>query len=186
MIERLVKLQAERGRYENINALAGAVKNNTELQNEIRALTMHFLGRSVSGCSNCLCDAYMELLTIKKQTIMAKEEYRLRAGALLHDVVNADVSKNLTNLNMDENLALYHLRTNPDCRFYFERLPKDIEARIANIKVEYVPSMQIAGEVKEDEAGEVTIASTEEFAEVAEVAEAKAPIAVKRSHKKKK
>lgn len=133
MLERLLTLQSKREQYPDGGALLTAVKTDAALRAEIEALAEHFLGRKVSGCSNCYMDAYIELIHLSKQQIMAKENthFHLKAGVLLHDVVNYEVKKNMTNANLTDELALYHLRTNPSCRELFDKLPDNIDELLA-------------------------------------------------------
>lgn len=57
-------------------------------------------------------------------------EYLLPAGALLYDVVNMDSARAMSNANIREELALYHLATNPGCEKQFSRLPEDWKERV--------------------------------------------------------
>ena len=57
-------------------------------------------------------------------------EYQLQASALLPDVVNMDGAKAMSNANISEELALYHLATNPVCEERFIRLPHDWKDRV--------------------------------------------------------
>ena len=130
MIERLRKLQATKSIYASIDMLMKELATNLALKKEIKELSLFFLKRSVGGCNNCVCDAYIELVNIKNITEMKTIEYRLRAGALLRDVVNSDASLTMSNFNLTEEGALYHLRTNPECIKLFDKLPEDIEKRL--------------------------------------------------------
>ena len=130
MIERLRKLQATKSSYASIAMLMKELATNLTLKKEIEELSRFFLKRNVGGCNNCVCDAYLELINIKNITDMKTIEYRLRAGALLRDVVNSDASLTMSNFNLTEEGALYHLRTNPDCMKLFDKLPDDIEKRL--------------------------------------------------------
>ena len=129
MISRLIALQQGKGKFANGGELSKALKEDNALRQEIEVLTRHFLGRQVTGCINCYTDAYFELLTLSKEKAMEKMEtqFALRAGVLLRDVVAQDSSKNMSNANMSNDLALYHLRTNPDCRKFFTKLPDNID-----------------------------------------------------------
>ncbi|MCL2596228.1 MAG: nucleotide-binding protein [Paludibacter sp.] len=62
---------------------------------------------------------------------MEKSKYKIRNGALLQDVINADNSKTVGNSNMTDELAEYHLLTNPDCKKHFVDLPFDIDEQLA-------------------------------------------------------
>lgn len=59
-----------------------------------------------------------------------EREYELKDGVLIRDMRTFDYSKNMTNANLTEELALFHLCTNPACRGKFKRLPEDIDKRI--------------------------------------------------------
>lgn len=122
-----------RGQFANESKLVDAIRTNDELRNEIEALSEHFLGRKVSGCPRCYGDAYIQLIHLSKTKIMVIEncKFHLRAGALLRDVENFDTSKNMTNANISNDLALYHLRTNPSCRELFDALPDNVDELIA-------------------------------------------------------
>ena len=130
MIERLRKLQATRSIYASIDMLMKELATNLTLKEEVKELSLFFLNRRVGGCNNCICDAYIELINLKNITDMRTLEYKLRAGALLRDVVNNDASLTMSNFNLTEEGALYHLRTNPDCIKLFDKLPEDIENRL--------------------------------------------------------
>ena len=130
MIERLRKLQASRSSYASIALLMKELATNLTLKKEVKELSLFFLKRNVGGCNNCICDAYIELINLKNITEMKTLEYKLRAGALLRDVVNSDASLTMSNFNLTEEGALYHLRTNPDCIKLFDKLPEDIENRL--------------------------------------------------------
>lgn len=130
MIERLRKLQATKSIYASIDMLMKELATNLTLKEEVKELSLFFLNRNVGGCNNCICDAYIELINLKNIKDMRTLEYKLRAGALLRDVVNNDASLTMSNFNLTEEGALYHLRTNPDCIKLFDKLPDDIENRL--------------------------------------------------------
>ena len=93
-----------------------------------------FLNKKIAGCINCYTDAYFELLTLDKKMAIEKQKcvFRLRAGALIKDV-NGDRSKMMSNHNITNELALYHLRTNPHCRRFFDE-PDDLDAAILSFE----------------------------------------------------
>ena len=123
MIDRLIILKSKQ--FGNAKELQSALKNDYSLRHEVDVLAKHFLGRSASGCSNCYFDAYMELINIKKME--TKSKFQLMRGALLYDPVNKDVSRILTFHSCTDELALYHLKHNPNCRKYFSVLPDDVD-----------------------------------------------------------
>lgn len=120
-------IQALRPLFNDGRSLHERLQQDGELQREISELARHYLGREVRGCSNCYSDALFELLTLNIEKAMQKEEckFKLRGGKLLLDAVNGDVSKAMTQANISDELALYHLKTNPYCEEYFEELPAD-------------------------------------------------------------
>ncbi|MDR1335738.1 MAG: hypothetical protein LBK22_02785 [Tannerella sp.] len=136
MLERLRKLQETRGQYGNARQLTSVLASDYSLRREVEALSRYFLNRPVSGCGNCHADACTELLTlpieIAIEIAMKKQESRfeLIRGKLLRDARNLDVSLNMTQANITDKLALYHLKTNPGCKKFFIRLPEDWEALV--------------------------------------------------------
>lgn len=59
----------------------------------------------------------------------------LLAGALLQDTVNWDNDLLCSNANITDDLALYHLKTNPNCRALFETLPDNVDELIEAYKL---------------------------------------------------
>lgn len=96
----------------------------------------------IISCRTCLVEA---LFKIKK--IMEKKHcsYRLKPGALLRAF--GDESKTCTNANLTDELAEYHLRTNPGCRGLFSIIPEPEEV-MSNLKI-------VPPETKEPEKSEV-------------------------------
>jgi hypothetical protein len=137
MIERLKALKNTREQFAKGSELFSACKSNESLKQEISALSKRYLNRSVAGCQNCYMDAYLELINLSIDKVMSKDkiEFRLRNGALLRDVVNQSIDLNCTNLNITEELALYHLKTNPGCRKMFDKLPDNIEQLLEDFRL---------------------------------------------------
>ena len=133
-IDRLVELQRNRKRHIYGSALDFALRNDNVLRGEIDFLAEKFLNKKIAGCINCYTDAYFELLTLDKKMAIEKQKcvFRLRAGALIKDV-NGDRSKMMSNHNITNELALYHLRTNPHCRRFFDK-PDDLDAAILSFE----------------------------------------------------
>jgi hypothetical protein len=126
MLERLNALKSRK--HLRPSDLIEALKRDSGLRNEVNSLSRYFLGRSVSGCSNCFFDAYMELVNLKNME--EKTKFKLRRGVVLYDPVNLDAGKMLTSANCTDELALYHLKFNPNCRKHFHELPDDVEELI--------------------------------------------------------
>lgn len=85
------------------------------------------------SCGDCWCDAYVTLMVIDpaKYDALSGRAFDLKAGALLLDVVGGDNSKMCTRKNLTDDLALYHLKTNPGCKDQFSRLPDNWEELVA-------------------------------------------------------
>lgn len=133
-------IQALRPLFNDGRSLHERVQQDGELQREISELARHYLGREVRGCSNCYSDALFELLTLNIERAMQKEEckFKLRGGKLLLDAVNGDVSKAMTQANISDELALYHLKTNPYCEEYFEELPANWKEMVENFDIDTI------------------------------------------------
>lgn len=133
-------IQALRPLFNDGRSLHERVQQDGELQREISELARHYLGREVRGCSNCYSDALFELLTLNIERAMQKEEckFKLRGGKLLLDAVNGDVSKAMTQANISDELALYHLKTNPYCEEYFEELPADWKEQVEAFDIDTI------------------------------------------------
>ncbi len=58
-----------------------------------------------------------------------KCEYAMRAGKLLHDR-NGNADLMLSNHNVTNELAVYHLATNPGCEIYFSQLAPDWQEQV--------------------------------------------------------
>ena len=146
-------IQALRPLFNDGRSLHERVQQDGELQREISELARHYLGREVRGCSNCYSDALFELLTLNIERAMQKEEcrFKLRGGKLLLDAVNGDVSKAMTQANISDELALYHLKTNPYCEEYFEELPTDWKEQVEAFDINTMSKGKVNTEVFDPE-----------------------------------
>lgn len=132
MIEQLQQLKTERSKYAGSAELYRALKNDLALQRAVRELTKYFLKREVRGCSNCLFDAYMELIHFNLDNkeifkkIMTQEncKFSIKKGILISDGNSANL---LSNANITDKLALFHLKRNPKLIGKFDRYPENWE-----------------------------------------------------------
>lgn len=109
------------------------IKHEHAFRHELERLYVRATGLKLNkSCSDCWMDAYIVLMTIKQITTMQEKNFELKAGALLIDVVNHDNAKLCTRHNLTDELALYHLKTNPACRKKFSKLPDNIEELLAD------------------------------------------------------
>ncbi len=67
MTERLKKLQSQKRQFPTFRELSRYLNKHPELVKEIEELSLYFLKRRVSGCSNCYTDAYLELVNLPVQ-----------------------------------------------------------------------------------------------------------------------
>lgn len=187
MIDRLLALQ-ERGRplINSGRAAASDIMQDESLKKEIDALYMHYFGRKITGCKNCYADALIELCTIKKTIAMNKTDlFAVRRGKVLKDARTNDARLNLVRGNETEELALYHLYTNPNSRKFFERLPD--EGSLKKMLAEYGEKFEAERSTKYGTASEIATADKvindakdkataieAEAAKIKEVAEAEA------------
>ena len=133
MIERLKALQSGKGQFTGGGKLSEYLKTNKALRKEIEQLSKVFLYKEVRGCGNCYADAYLELTSLNLEKVKKSMEckFKLRKGALLRDVINHDMKLLCTQANITDELALYHLRTNPNCKKFFELLPDNLDELLA-------------------------------------------------------
>jgi hypothetical protein len=115
------------------DALYRRLLSDSALRGKVRELSRVVLGQEVGSCTNCFVDAIIQLKLKGKHVMETKQQlpYKMRAGAVINDIVNFDASKVLTAASCTEELALYHLSTNPSCRKFFSELPDDVDERIA-------------------------------------------------------
>jgi len=126
-------IQSTKGQFKNSTELSLKLENDFEFRKIIERLSNLYLGRKISGCSNCYFDAYMELIHYSKTKAMEKNKclFALRAGAVLEDI---DGKKTTTNVNLTNDLAIYHLRKTPSHKKYFTKLPDNLDELLNPIK----------------------------------------------------
>ena len=129
MLQRLLSLQVwgrpfiSNGRT---SIVAEILKERESIRQEIDALSRYYLGHAVSGCMNCYADALIQLCLLKTEKLMERTNlFIMKRGKVLKDIVGRDSRLNLVRGNETEELALYHLYTNPEARQFFERLPDE-------------------------------------------------------------
>ncbi len=132
--ERIEQLRKQAGHFANARLLTNELSRNSGLKKEVQSLYSLIFGKQLTGCLSCVTDAVFEILNKKNIMELKPKEYLLPAGALLHDVVNMDSKKAMSNANISEELALYHLATNPGCEKRFIRLPQDWQQRVEAYK----------------------------------------------------
>lgn len=98
-------------------------RNNTE-----RLYESIYHTKLNKSCSNCWFDAFILIMrtNLEKLKAMQEKQFDLRAGVVLVDP-HGDPAKTVTQRNLTDELALYHLRVNPSCIKWFCIYPKNWE-----------------------------------------------------------
>lgn len=105
------------------------ISSSKEFRDETERLYVSIYHQKLNkSCGDCWLDAYILIMKGNpvKLRAMADKKFNLRAGAVLIDPYG-DPDKTITHHNVTDELALYHLRTHPDCAKYFSDLPKNWE-----------------------------------------------------------
>ena len=155
------------------------IKEDAGFRNTLASLYRQCFHKHLNtGCSNCWLDAFVMLRRLTKQTFedMKNRLFELKAGALLVDVINGDNAKMATHHNLTDELALYHLRTNPKSIRLFSKYPENWQ-ELAEAEAEPQPKATNEDAPAPAEEAEV---------EVAELAEAEAEPQPKAKAKRKK
>src|SRR5574344_621707 len=98
------------------NALIAYYNADYEAQSALKALSKFYLNNDLGGCGTCFVDATAQLLALDLNSDVANKEeisFELYAGALLQDTVNFDSSKSVSNYNLTNANAWWHLSQNP-------------------------------------------------------------------------
>ena len=133
--ERIEALKVRGTVYRTPRELTAALSSDREFKNEIKEIYKLIFEKTLSGCSNCIADAYYRILNSKTENREQKtnRKFRLRAGAVLHDK-NFNADKMASNVNITDELALYHLANKPDCVVYFSELPDNWQQMVEDYK----------------------------------------------------
>lgn len=120
-------LQEYKQKYAGLSSadVTRLVASDAEFRNATEAnYTAYFRSELNTKCGDCWKDAYVLLMRRTPDTNMETErQFELKAGALLRDVRTFANDKLATRLNLTDELALYHLGTNPGCIGSFSKYP---------------------------------------------------------------
>lgn len=140
-------IETFRERYSSLKYSEVKVRIQEEeaFRQEIESIYVAVTHRKLNkGCNDCWLDAFI-LLTktnIEKLKSMGTRQFELKTGALLVDVECGDNSKLASHHNLTDELALYHLATNPKCISKFAKYPENYEQLVA----EYIAANSASGE----------------------------------------
>lgn len=112
----------------------GYFTKNPDDKSELELLYKHFFNKEFSNCTDCLLEAFVQVLNYVVDE--AKEEcpFLLYAGALLQDNVNFDASNAMSNHNITTEMCLLHLSQNPNCADKFQKIPDNWKQMVENYK----------------------------------------------------
>lgn len=122
--------------------------NNSD-NNELRKLYKFYFNQDFGGCGNCIVDATAKILGIDLNSELANKKeisFQLYAGALLQDVVNFDSSKSVSNYNLTEDNAWWHLNQSPSKLSEFVTLPENFD-ELANPKLNEIKAKASINEI---------------------------------------
>lgn len=123
--EKITQFRTEYAGYTS-TAIRTLIKESAEFRTRLESLYYEaFHKRMNQKCTSCWLDAFVVLMRydINKIASMANRQFELKAGALLIDVVKGDNDLMASHHNLTDELALYHLRTNPKCIRLFAKYP---------------------------------------------------------------
>lgn len=132
------------------------ISANEAFRKEISRIYCNVMHQAMNlRCKDCYMDAFIVIMTTPTEKIesMERRQFELRAGALLFDVVEDDRSKTATHHNLTDELALYHLRTNPSYIRFFSKYPDNWE-ELAKASANCVESNEISNDVETTTEGE--------------------------------
>ena len=98
--------------------------SDAKLKAEVKSVYKGLFNKELTGCVDCLADGLFEILNLngKRMTQLIERRFWLKAGAVIHDK-NFNAEKMMSNVNITDELALYHLSRNPDCAKHFRIIP---------------------------------------------------------------
>jgi hypothetical protein len=144
-----------------IDQIAGFARefiNNPKRRTPERKAIINRAYREVHGrplkanCNTCYIEAVMQLIKFTT-TDMKGCRYELKKGVVLQ--VFGDPTKAVTNANLTDELAEWHLKNNPSCRRFFVTIPNTPKAESKPEKVMgKAPEMEIVTPEPEEKAPE--------------------------------
>lgn len=148
-------LESFREQYSSLkySEVKARIQEEESFRQEIESIYTTVIHRKLNkGCNDCWLDAFI-LLTktdINKLKSMGTRKFELKVGALLIDVKSGDNSKLASHHNLTDELALYHLSTNPKCSKKFAKLPENYEQLVAEYVAAQTPKSDDNGPTAEE------------------------------------
>jgi len=127
----MLTIDEYRAKYQGISSakVRELISSDTDFRNETERLYESIYHTKLNkSCGNCWFDAFILIMRTKPEKLKAMQEkqFDLRAGVVLVDP-HGDPAKTVTQRNLTDELALYHLRVNPDAIKWFCIYPKNWE-----------------------------------------------------------
>lgn len=120
----------------NQSALVSHIKQDQQVETIIRELYLELFNKSVSGCGNCLADAFAEIYHFPSEQIdkIMECKFKLHSGAILIDSFNR--LPIATSANLTDDIALAYLKDNPARKDLFQVLPDNVAELVENFGTE--------------------------------------------------
>ena len=128
-----MNLQDYRKKYSGLSQrdVRHLIESEPSFKSETEELYRRYFRTNLNKrCPDCWMDAFVLLVKTNIEQLMkqVKAQFKLKAGALLRDARNPnDDSRLCSQANLTDELAIYHLRTNPSCARKFEIMPDNWE-----------------------------------------------------------
>ena len=121
-------------KFANAAATKTYFTKNADDKAELAFLYKHFFNKDFSNCSDCLLEAFIQLL--KYNVSQEKEEckFLLFAGSLLEDNVTFNPAYAMSNFNITDEKCLFHLSQNPQLISRFQKKPDNWEELVEAYK----------------------------------------------------
>ena len=121
-------------KFANAAATKTYFTKNAEDKAELAFLYKHFFNKDFSNCTDCLLEAFIQLL--KYNVSQEKEEckFLLFAGSLLEDNVTFNPAHAMSNFNITDEKCLFHLSQNPQLISRFQKKPDNWEELVEAYK----------------------------------------------------
>lgn len=121
-------------KFANAAATKTYFTKNADEKAELAFLYKHFFNKDFSNCTDCLLEAFIQLL--KYNVSQEKEEckFLLFAGSLLEDNVTFNPIHAMSNFNITDEKCLFHLSQNPQLISRFQKKPDNWEELVEAYK----------------------------------------------------
>lgn len=110
------------------------IRSSAAFRNDLSYLAKIYLRQEVSGCNTCYFDAYVKLMLKNPMEQPKKLLFDMPAGKLIKDIKGTRLT--ISRANITNELALYHIKTNPICISRFSKVPANLKDLLARFDTE--------------------------------------------------